>query len=49
MKHSDDFPDYHSYMETHRQLERRQFWFVAKLLFILAVIIGAMAYHFLTR
>ena len=49
MKHTDDFPDYHSYMETHREIERRQFWFVVKLLFCLSCGIAGMAYHLLTR
>ena len=49
MNYSDDFPEYHSFIKTHREIERRQFWFVVKLLFCLAVMIGGMAYHFLTR
>jgi len=49
MKPHDDFPDYHSYMETHRELERRQFWFVVKVLVAFAIGIAGLAYHFLTR
>jgi len=49
MKPHDDFPDYHSYMETRIELERRQFRFVVKVLVAFAIGIGGMAYHFLTQ
>lgn len=45
----DDFPDYHSFMETQRETERRQRWFVVKVLAAFAIAVAGIAIHFLTK